>query len=714
MFASSDMEEFIIPFDRYDFNLRCLEEAIWENNMLSEGIEVSAYYDDEKNVNDDPDLLLYKGKLDDYRMREQSLNDPNLNNSGYGSVNVSWDDSGGHSENRMSPWEIIIDKPKSKTFEFSRSCLSEEEKIRAREALKKIKRIPDVAEHFSDPVNERVYSDYSCRVEVPMNLQTIVRRLDANYYSTRWSMVFDVRQIRDNCIKYNGDIGALQDSAREMYGTFEMEMLSEEERRLFHDLKISGTSTGAGTTTTRSSLENLPAPPRHLGAGEAGRRSLRIRINASQATAEAPRRTSGRATRANPEADTDTSFANARRRQPRRRSNERRASDTFAEREAATAAAAEARQARERRASRRQSSDSQSALELVGQSSIAGRDHGRISAIRTHEPETKEEASAASERKDDSDTKPAARPRRNLRHGARTELGCDGENESAADNRRSTRSRRAHLQDEEDVTSARRKRKSYKDASDGRSSDQSEEESEEEDKKPLAITRRSASRKPAATASRRKFQTSSSYKGNRRTSNAVSYADLSESEFDEPESEEEVPSPKPTRRVRSDPRSRKRPRAESYEEEDEEDDESSAGYVATPSKRRKKQIGSGSRTKPWFEIKKSAITKVAQEMLSYLRDLDDDRIFAVPVLESYPDVEDDYLKVVSQPMDFRTIEDDRLPYYNSIRELQRDLTLVFQNCTSFNGRNSTLGKRALSLMDLMNDAYESFAADFKK
>ena len=150
MFASSDMEEFIIPFDRYDFNLRCLEEAIWENNMLSEGIEVSAYYDDEKNVNDDPDLLLYKGKLDDYRMREQSLNDPNLNNSGYGSVNVSWDDSGGHSENRMSPWEIIIDKPKSKTFEFSRSCLSEEEKIRAREALKKIKRIPDVAEHFSE------------------------------------------------------------------------------------------------------------------------------------------------------------------------------------------------------------------------------------------------------------------------------------------------------------------------------------------------------------------------------------------------------------------------------------------------------------------------------------------------------------------------------------------------------------------------------------
>lgn len=35
-------------------------------------------------------------------------------------------------------------------------------------------------------------------------------------------------------------------------------------------------------------------------------------------------------------------------------------------------------------------------------------------------------------------------------------------------------------------------------------------------------------------------------------------------------------------------------------------------------------------------------------------------------------------------MDFRTIEEERLQMYRSIRELQQDLVLTFRNCMQFN------------------------------
>lgn len=48
-------------------------------------------------------------------------------------------------------------------------------------------------------------------------------------------------------------------------------------------------------------------------------------------------------------------------------------------------------------------------------------------------------------------------------------------------------------------------------------------------------------------------------------------------------------------------------------------------------------------------------------------------MFAVPVVEKYPDLADLYHSVVKKPMDYRTIVEDRLPTYQSITELQDDL-----------------------------------------
>jgi hypothetical protein len=72
------------------------------------------------------------------------------------------------------------------------------------------------------------------------------------------------------------------------------------------------------------------------------------------------------------------------------------------------------------------------------------------------------------------------------------------------------------------------------------------------------------------------------------------------------------------------------------------------------------------------------------------RDHDVECLFSEPVIEMYPDMADEYLASINEPMDFRTIEDLRLSQYQHIQELQDDLVLTFKNV-----RTSTLsGLRA--------------------
>lgn len=46
-------------------------------------------------------------------------------------------------------------------------------------------------------------------------------------------------------------------------------------------------------------------------------------------------------------------------------------------------------------------------------------------------------------------------------------------------------------------------------------------------------------------------------------------------------------------------------------------------------------------------------------------------------------------------MDFRTIEEDKIPAYYEIRQLQDDLILVFRNCATFNEAGSQLHALAM-------------------
>ena len=74
--------------------------------------------------------------------------------------------------------------------------------------------------------------------------------------------------------------------------------------------------------------------------------------------------------------------------------------------------------------------------------------------------------------------------------------------------------------------------------------------------------------------------------------------------------------------------------------------------------------------------------------MRHLSTLDEDGIFAAPVVEQVPDIKDEYHAQIGTPMDFRTIEEERKQYYASIRELQEDLILVFRNCATFNEPSS--------------------------
>ncbi|KAG7343954.1 bromodomain containing protein [Nitzschia inconspicua] len=98
------------------------------------------------------------------------------------------------------------------------------------------------------------------------------------------------------------------------------------------------------------------------------------------------------------------------------------------------------------------------------------------------------------------------------------------------------------------------------------------------------------------------------------------------------------------------------------------------------------------------------IKQVASKVLSYLRELDEKDLFETPVLKQLPGIEEEYLQVVSHPMDFRTIEEKRMVQYSTITDLRKDLELIFHNCIKFNGPTSVFGVIAQKMLKSLDHA----------
>jgi len=163
------------------------------------------------------------------------------------------------------------------------------------------------------------------------------------------------------------------------------------------------------------------------------------------------------------------------------------------------------------------------------------------------------------------------------------------------------------------------------------------------------------------------------------------------------------------------------PKVESdNEERDEEEEEASlpkraaskrkrqTRSVATSSSKNKKaKKGSMElpELKPWPDIEVRDITMVASEVLRRISDNDELDTFAKPVFEAHPAITDVYLSVIENPIDLRTIREERIHYYNSIHMLQEDLVLMFRNCCTFNAPNTEFWIMAKVLWEDLNQNF---------
>lgn len=189
-------------------------------------MEIEAYY--KEGNHEDAELTAFRGKAESFVRHPETGAIPHLNGSGYRTVTVLWNDSG--DMDALSPWEIDL---RGHDPEPCRVSLTDNEKRRVRESLKKIRDIDGVSSYFSYPVNEVAYSDYRSRIEVPMDLTFIANRLHTDYYSSLMSVVADVKLIKDNCLKYNGDNDETSRIAQRMLVKCEELLLEEEDLAIY-------------------------------------------------------------------------------------------------------------------------------------------------------------------------------------------------------------------------------------------------------------------------------------------------------------------------------------------------------------------------------------------------------------------------------------------------------------------------------------------------
>lgn len=222
----SDFPEFVIPEALFSWRLQSIENASHPTRRQNE-LPVVAYFSQEETTRsrtrsvEDQEMVAYSGTLTNRRRNSEPLPDGHLRDSGYGTLEVDWDEGG--ESMILSPWELTL---RDKAYETpSPPTLSETATRAIANAIAKIEALPQVEQYFLHPVDERRYPDYRNRVEVPMNYSFIKERLAAGYYSNVRSVLSDAKLISDNCFKYNGP-GDLSQSASDIYDSFVDEVKS--------------------------------------------------------------------------------------------------------------------------------------------------------------------------------------------------------------------------------------------------------------------------------------------------------------------------------------------------------------------------------------------------------------------------------------------------------------------------------------------------------
>jgi hypothetical protein len=277
--------DFLIPEFLYSARLESLQKHLRERAMRFKGLAVDVFYTDDDPRTEDAEMEPWASSLGEI-VPSECPSDIHLNDSGFGVLSVTGD-NGDNFVDTASPWDLNTDG-----LMLTRPHLTDHETKSVLEALNSLLQNPDIANHFSMPVDQERYYDYGVMVEVPMDLMFVKRRLNNNYYGSKLSVVADLRLIRDNCIKYNTAENEISQTAITMCEDFERKILSPDERsqliteEQFEQIQ-KDQSDGRQSSNLRIRLSaRTIRRDRHTGAGtssaaasssEGGRYSLRDR-----------------------------------------------------------------------------------------------------------------------------------------------------------------------------------------------------------------------------------------------------------------------------------------------------------------------------------------------------------------------------------------------------------------------------------------------------
>ena len=797
----SDATDFIIPLDLYVARVSALGQDPVD-------LEVDVFYSKGDPGVEDDFLESFGGRIEAV---EGDIPE-NTPGSGYQALSVQWNDQGGSTP--CSTWELNV---RNQSETSSRPQLSDADKRKIREALHEVNAIPNVKSTFSKPVDRQRYSDYDFMVEVPMTLQGVRTRCESNYYSNMLSAVSDVKLIRDNCAKYNGENNELTELANAMMNKFIEVVLSNEEQseyRIFQDnlesrggvpnnepaevspshqaqaenqtmvvrrSRRSTRSTGTlermfdNTTTANSSsrqprvrirmsrgaprdqsstsvLEPAQPPVAALEAGARGRRtrnsrdaevpSRSLRSRAATVPEESVLAGNGRTLRSSvrPMEDTNTNSQDSREARAARRSanaalNEVSPQNAYApnlEDEVASVDPGSdnqdsqyegpSRAVSDRRSSSRTRSSARFSSEAYvqgegGQDLDADDDEERRSTTSSPRRSTRRASrgmQAGNKDKDDGSF-----------GGSESDDSSDDDSEEEI-RRQSPRTRKPQNSRKapsraQAKTAASEDEGSYMEESESDSAKGSEEEDEELSSEEVASTRRSQRTRQSKRSTRQRHSKHDNDPSDL-DEESLDVDENLDSDNDDDEASQGTTVGRSRRRAATRDKSYHVPSSdEDFGNESDESEHASKPKRKGPKSRNKKpakKAKSNPRAladipemKPWPDIDLHEITRVTKAMMERLNERDHLGAFALPVVEAYPEFAENYQEKITSPMDFRTIEEDRLMSYQSIRDLQEDLKLVFHNCIIFNAKKSGLNKHATEMLNELESTFTSVCND---
>ena len=202
---------FIVPLELYKWRLQNLESAITEKGDAS-GIELTDFYvnaESEDSKFDPFSCEMLSTSVDEAR-------ELHFQGSGYNSVHIQYESS--DDGNLANAWDVTVRGTEKSCPLPARLTDAQTEAVV--EILDSLESDVYVQATFSAPVDTRCFVDYLMMIEVPMDISTIRRRLQQQYYTNVYSVLADVKLIRDNCLKYNKMGSEISNEALKLLETF--------------------------------------------------------------------------------------------------------------------------------------------------------------------------------------------------------------------------------------------------------------------------------------------------------------------------------------------------------------------------------------------------------------------------------------------------------------------------------------------------------------